>query len=271
MSVITGRRLNYFYGKLCGLFAAKGQATGGDFNGITGNGIYTVAEPLNPPGAGEGGYMLIAAAESGYSGGIWQIAIDNGSRLKVRHGSHTGDKVDFSPWRAVHTGGDEGTKMDIVDTIYPVGSIYMGTSPTNPGELFGGTWESWGAGRVPVGVDVSQEEFRAVEKEGGEKGCRLASGQLPPHSHTVAQQEVVTGSAGEHTHQITFTQDAALGGGGVRVVGGGANSSSSPVKDSGSHNHTFTIPEHSTGSTGNGEAHNNLQPYITCYMWKRTA
>ena len=35
---------------------------------------------------------------------------------------------------------------------------------------------------------------------------------------------------------------------------------------SGNHAHTVTI-----SNTGNNNAHNNMQPYYTCYMWRRTA
>lgn len=36
------------------------------------------------------------------------------------------------------------------------------------------------------------------------------------------------------------------------------------MNSSGGHTHT-------PANTGEGQAHNNLQPYITCYMWKRVA
>jgi len=55
------------------------------------------------------------------------------------------------------------------DLIYPVGSIYMSVNSTNPSVMFGGTWESWGSGKVPVGVNTEETEFNTVEKTGGEK------------------------------------------------------------------------------------------------------
>ena len=52
-------------------------------------------------------------------------------------------------------------------TMYPVGSIYMSTSSTNPSTYFGGTWVAWGSGRVPVGINTSDSNFNTVEKTGG--------------------------------------------------------------------------------------------------------
>lgn len=54
----------------------------------------------------------------------------------------------------------------IFDLIYPVGSIYMSVNSTNPTNLFGGTWITWGQGRVPVGISTSGT-FNSVEKTGG--------------------------------------------------------------------------------------------------------
>jgi len=58
--------------------------------------------------------------------------------------------------------------------IYPIGSIYMSIDNTNPSDLFGGTWVAWGSGRVPVGVDTTQDSFNIVEKTGGSDSTLLA-------------------------------------------------------------------------------------------------
>ena len=60
-------------------------------------------------------------------------------------------------------------KNTICNLIYPVGSIKMTVTNTNPSTYLGGTWSLWGSGRVPVGVNTLQEEFSTVEKTGGEK------------------------------------------------------------------------------------------------------
>lgn len=123
----------------------------------------------------------------------------------------------------------------LFDLIYPVGSIYMSINNVNPGTLFGGTWEAWGTGRTPVGVDTSQTEFNTVEKTGGEKTHTLTVNEMPAHNHGVGLQ--VNTAAGNQRWGL-------------------------------SDNLGTTTP---TANRGGGGAHNNLQPYITCYMWKRTA
>ena len=67
-------------------------------------------------------------------------------------------------------------KSELVDLVYPVGSIYMSTNSINPGGILGGTWEAWGAGKVPVGVDAADTDFDAAGKTGGAKTAQYALG-----------------------------------------------------------------------------------------------
>lgn len=134
--------------------------------------------------------------------------------------------------------------IELINLIYPVGSIFMSTVNTNPSTYLGGTWVAWGAGRVPVGVDTSQTEFSAPEKTGGEKVHTLTTGEMPTHVHTP-------------------TIDG-------RAIGVNDGSLASWHAQAASDWNTAGILT-STTSAGSGQAHNNLQPYITCYMWKRTA
>lgn len=137
---------------------------------------------------------------------------------------------------------------NIADLVYPVGSIYMSVNSTNPSTLFGGTWESWGAGRVPVGVNTSDSNFSTVEKIGGEKSHTLTTSEMPSHNHTRGGSDAGWG-AGNYG-SITDV-----------LVSLGTTSA----------NQLYFHSAGATNSTGGGSAHNNLQPYITCYMWKRTA
>lgn len=129
----------------------------------------------------------------------------------------------------------------IIDKIYPVGSIYMSTTLTTAsavGEVLGGTWVAWGAGRVPVGVDTSQTEFDTVEETGGEKTHQLTIAEMPSHHHTIVPRANYSGSLSAR-HTTAWEQCSET--------------------------------SQDTSSTGGNGAHNNLQPYITCYMYKRTA
>lgn len=159
----------------------------------------------------------------------------------------------------------------IMEQMYPVGSIYMSVNPENPSTYFGGTWISWGSGRVPVGVNASDTNFATVEKTGGASTIALTTSQMPSHTH--ANGTLATASAGAHTHNLR-NQKAAWGtdSGGNRVLidatSGYTAVTNKATTSAGAHTHTISG---STASVGSGSAHSNLQPYITCYMWKRTA
>ena len=126
--------------------------------------------------------------------------------------------------------------------LNPIGSIYITTVSTNPGTLFGGTWVAWGSGRVPVGVNTADSDFNTVNKTGGSKTHRLTVNEIPNHSHP---------------HSVYWSGAA----GSKYVVPQGLETNDPREYQ--------TFP--STGGTGGGQPHNNLQPYITCYMWRRTA
>jgi hypothetical protein len=128
----------------------------------------------------------------------------------------------------------------IFQSIYPVGSIYMSTASTNPATLFGvGTWELWGKGKVPVGIDTEDTDFDVVEKTGGEKEHTLTIEEMPSHNHQ--SSNYFEGSGGTS---------------GVWAVRSLAD---------------LTGYNDVSSQTGGNQPHNILQPYITCYMWKRTA
>lgn len=171
---------------------------------------------------------------------------------------------------------------------HPIGSIYESTESTDPGDLFGGTWETFGAGRVLVGVSGSESEFNEVRKEGGSKEVTITTDQMPAHSHTVNSHNHSipalsgsTNSTGAHIHTITadYNSDISLDGKYSRIAGNGTSSTSSPFHcgSAGNHSHTVTTKAGTSGnsapgtnSQGGGQAHPNLQPYITVYRWIRT-
>ena len=129
------------------------------------------------------------------------------------------------------------TLTAVFSVIYPVGSIYINAGvSTSPATLMGfGTWSRYGEGRVLVSQSVSDTEFDTLNETGGSKTHTLTVSELPSHTHT-------------HTVKI----------GGPPIV-------------QGSNNVLLNSSEETTSSTGSGSAHNNLQPYIVVYMWRRTA
>ena len=131
-----------------------------------------------------------------------------------------------------------------IANAYPVGSIYMNCSnATNPGTLLGfGTWSSFGAGRVLIGIDSSDSDFDTAEETGGSKTHTLTEAQLPSHRHQVGSNDSGTGT-------------------------GGAAGNMELVRDAGDGNG----PSVNSSFTGSGQAHTIVQPYIVVYMWKRTA
>jgi len=148
--------------------------------------------------------------------------------------------------------------------LYPIGSIYVNaTNSTNPGTLLGfGTWVAFGAGRVPVGFDSSDPLFDAAEETGGSKDAIVVS-----HNHTATSSSTVTDPG--HTHTANIINEILAGGGfsTVKPVAPGSGTIGMTTSTTG-----ITVATTTTvASTGSSGTNANLQPYITVYMWKRTA
>lgn len=251
-------------------YAVRKTISGGSFNDITTPGFYTITNASDSPTSASNKWALLALDFE--DNARCQMAFPyNDYGLKViyiRSLSRIYNNYTWMPWQCISS----WQSKDIVDLIYPVGSIYMSVNSTSPATLFGGTWVRWGNGRVPVSVNESETEFNTVEKVGGEKIHAMTTAEMPSHTHSVKSQTATTSTNGKHTHSGYSNQDIASGTSSKnRIVKGGDNTISGFLLENGDHNHTVTIPASTTGSNGNGVGHNNLQPYITCYMWKRTA
>jgi hypothetical protein len=134
----------------------------------------------------------------------------------------------------VQTGLGTITAAVVNALVYPVGSIYFNMAvSTNPATLLGmGTWVAYGEGRVLVGKE-SSGTFDTLDEELGAETHTLTIGEMPSHTHDVGTVGTVT-------------------------VGNNAMG-------------YVTASTMNSGATGGGGAHNNLQPSVTVYMWKRTA
>ena len=153
---------------------------------------------------------------------------------------------------------------ELVDILYPVGYIYMSTNSANPGTLFPGTtWEAYAQGRVLIGAGTgtdsrSEQKTFTAGSTGGEYNHQLTVGELPSHTHSASSN-----NTGAHTHSYSISRSDGDTG---MLYGGSSTKGSAASSSAGSHSHTITV-----NSTGNGTAHNNLPPYVSVYIFKRTA
>lgn len=97
------------------------------------------------------------------------------------------------------------TLADVIDALYPVGSIYSSTLSTNPGTLLGrGTWATFGAGRVLVGRDANDTDFDTAEETGGAKTVTSTGTISQPTFTGTAAQSTSAISAGTPTGTIAW-------------------------------------------------------------------
>lgn len=137
----------------------------------------------------------------------------------------------------------------LLDTVYPVGSIYITTSNTSPASFLGGSWERYAKGRTLIGVDEKDENFIDATHSGGSKTQIVNGNSFRAH--------IKFDSAG----RFWFQQDE----------------SSEPWNSTSSvHNITYDWTSGAWGTkTGiqisNKQTLDNLPPFQTVYMWRRTA
>lgn len=187
-----------------------------DFNTLTKSGVYYAGTNCaNAPSSFCKVLVMGRDTNTDY-GDVAQLAI---SIVTPNIYIRTRNNANWSDWKL----------MVQRETIFPIGSIYMSVTNTNPSSSFGGTWVLWGQGRVPIGVDTSQSEFNSVEKTGGEK----------------ISSQINTGSS-----SYGFTTSSPSG-----------------------YNDRTLVGSSSYGSTHDEKSADIslLQPYITCYMWKRVS
>ena len=158
---------------------------------------------------------------------------------------------------------------NIFDLIYPVGSIYMSVNSTSPEVLFGGTWEQI-QGKFLLGMSSSYP----AGSTGGEATHTLTEAEIPSHRHSIPSLSGSAASDGAHTHNVSGGAGSGGSSAGLESYGSGYSSFrtiSNAAQSAGSHTHTVTTTASNTGYTGSGSAHNNMPPYLSVYIWKRTA
>lgn len=153
--------------------------------------------------------------------------------------------------------------------VYPIGSIYISINNTSPAELFGGTWTQI------TDTFLLSSGTNTAGATGGEKEVVLTLNQAPAHTHTRGTMEI--------TGKLRVFNEYDLNNANYQNHVGGAFSSeetwgTSTGLASGSKDavrmHYFTASNAWTGETsssGGGQAHNNMPPYLVVNMWKRVS
>ncbi|MDE2097907.1 MAG: hypothetical protein KGL39_11710 [Patescibacteria group bacterium] len=160
----------------------------------------------------------------------------------------------------------------VLESVYPVGSLYFNTSnATNPASLLGfGTWAAFAAGRVPIGVgtgtDINSNTLTVTAGgTGGEYTHQLTTSEIPSHNHTLTDPG--------HFHAGATLVAASDPGAPFNQAG--THSTSNPTYNGPPYPSNVSTDTRTTGitiaSTGSDGFHNNIQPYIGVYIWQRTA
>ena len=138
---------------------------------------------------------------------------------------------------------------DILQSVYPVGAVYISIDSISPASLFGGTWE-----QIEDTFLLAAGSAYIAGSTGGEAAVTLSNAQVPNvigdiTMHSGGSATNISNVNGCFSAQITNQNNYRNGG----TVGNTANSVGIIHFDNG----------------GEGRAHNNMPPYLTVYMWKR--
>lgn len=131
---------------------------------------------------------------------------------------------------------------------HPVGSYYWSNDSTSPATLFGGTWEALPAGYTLIAQGSGSDDFGSYTytagQKYGERKHKLTTDEMAPHTH-----ESPDNAPGYYAGWGSKSEDGWVAQSANRTDGGNWK----------------------TKSTGGGQAHNNIQPSVAAYAWKRTA
>lgn len=125
-------------------------------------------------------------------------------------------------------------KAFILSAIYPVGSIYISTSATNPADIFGGSWE-----QIKDTFLLAAGSTYSAGSTGGEATHTLTTSEMPAHTHSVGAAGLRRVTSNTNGVQVWYNAEG--------------------------------YTQLTAQSTGGGQPFNTMPPYLAVYVWKRTA
>lgn len=163
----------------------------------------------------------------------------------------------------------------IIDSIYIVGQIVEYASNVNPNDLY--PWQTWE--QIKDVFTLASGDKYSIGQTGGVSTVILTVAQIPKHIHTASVQNAsLTGRINGSANSSSGYNNNPLSGSGVFSGSGAINgygeggewnngtATWAGLNFGGTHNHDISIE-----TTGGGEAHNNMPPYLVTIKWKRTA
>lgn len=136
--------------------------------------------------------------------------------------------------------GDKGDPLSVLEA-YPIGSIYISTNATSPATLFGGNWDE-----IHGAFLFANSALHKAGEIGGEEEHVLKEKEIPIHYH----DEYVGNDGGDDSvpeGYYGFTSIACTS------------------------KNTYWAKGSKTSGAGGGQAHNNMPPYLSVYMWQRVS
>lgn len=207
---------------------------------------------------------LRAVDKLGESGGTLSFAVstseatvdlgEGGNSVGIGRRAHVGTEKrldvawDSNFEKGVRVDGDlsvgdlTSLKAALVNIFHPVGEYYSSSDPTDPAELFGGTWEE-----VHGRFLFAEDDAHPAGSTGGEESHILTEPEIAPHKHAMAYGPESSASS------TGFPYGIAAG---------------SATNSAGGRGYASNL---GTFSAGGGQPHNNMPPYLSVYTWHRIA
>lgn len=188
-----------------------------------------------------------ATASKAYN--VGDLLVKDGSLYKVTKAIAKNDALTAGTNIAITTVGGElksiGSELNsIAKSTTHVGQIILSTTLNTADKVnkfYGGTWQAFGAGRVLIGAGSNGGYSFSAGSTGGEYVHTLTINEMPSHMHSSRMHN--TNGAGVNYLNVQKA-DAGMG---------------------------LTVGNEGTSAAGGGGSHNNMQPYVVVYMWRRVS